>query len=64
MKILTGVFSHTANLYFSKNLTKVSLISIKANRMPTQLRGPAPNGIKAQLSRLFLPSALNLFRSK
>ena len=40
-----GVFSLGNILNLRKTLTRVTLISKRANRMPTQFRGPSPNGM-------------------
>ena len=59
-----GVLSHGCNVYFLSNLTSVILASSNEKRMPTQLRGPVPNGINAQGCLLAHRSLVNLIENQ
>ena len=55
-----GVLLHGCSVYFLSNLTSVILASSSEKRMPTQLRGPVPNGMNAQGCLLEHRSLVNL----
>lgn len=58
--VLTSVSLHTEKLWFWRISTTASFIMSRANRIPMQFRGPAPNGMYVYGSMAFMLSLLNL----